>query len=141
MERTADTLENCVTVLEEKSCEKQTARSDAELCTLYSALKYRIEVDEYGNRRYYNAAGFLHCEDGPAIVRVDGTLAWWQNGVLHRKDGPAIDYASGKKEWWHQGFRHRTCGPAVIRSDGSNEWWLNGIYYTKHEYIKAGGTL
>ena len=46
MERTADTLENCVTVLEEKSCEKQTARSDAELCTLYSALKYRVEVDQ-----------------------------------------------------------------------------------------------
>ena len=67
MERTADTLENCVTVLKEKSCEKQTACSDAELCTLYSALKYRIEVDQHGTRRYYNAAGRLHRVDGPAV--------------------------------------------------------------------------
>lgn len=98
MERTADTLENCVTVLEEKSCEKQTARSDAELCNLYSALKYRVEVDHHGTRSYYNAAGLLHREDGPAIVRVDGTVEWWFNGELHRDVGPAVERSDGTKE-------------------------------------------
>ena len=63
---------------------------------LYSALKYRVEVSPVtGTHSYYNAAGQLHCDEGPAIVRVDGTLAWYQNGKRHRTDGPAIEYASG----------------------------------------------
>ena len=112
------------------------------LAELYSALKYRVEVSPVtGTRSYYNSANQLHCDEGPAIVRVDGTLAWWQNGLLHRKDGPAIEYANGGKEWWHQGFRHRNCGPAVIRSDGSNEWWLNGVRYTEQNYHARLKTL
>ena len=118
MERTANVVENCVTVLKEKSCEKQTACSDAELCTLYSALKYRVEVDHHGTRRYYNAAGRLHRTDGPAVEWHDGDLEWFQNGKRHRTDGPAV-------EW----------------SDGGREWWLNGVCYSKHGYTKAGGTL
>ena len=82
--------------------------TDAEL---YEALKYRIEVDEYGNRRYYNAAGQLHRTDGPAIIIPNGTVMWFLNGVRHRTDGPAI-------VWPH----------------GAKEWWLNGVVYTKREY-------
>ena len=87
MERTADTLENCVTDLEEKSCEKQTARSDAVLYNLYSALKYRVEVDHHGTRRYYNAAGRLHRVDGPAVEWHDGDLEWWLNGKSYTERG------------------------------------------------------
>ena len=118
MERTADTLENCVTVLEEKSCEKQTARSDTELCTLYSALKYRVEVDQHGTRRYYNAAG-----------------------RLHRTDGPAIEWYDGDLEWFHNGKRHRTDGPAIVRVDGTLAWWINGKSYTQQEYHAQLKTL
>ena len=86
------------------------------LAEVFDSLKYRI-VDDSGTRRYFNHAG-----------------------QLHRDVGPAVEYASGTKEWWHHGVKHRNCGPAVIRSDGSNEWWLNGVYYTKHGYLMAGGT-
>ena len=51
------------------------------LAELYSALKYRVDVDEYGTRRYYNDAGLLHREDGPAIVWESGRTDWWLNGT------------------------------------------------------------
>ena len=110
------------------------------LAEVFDALKYRIDVDRHGTRRYYNDAGRLHREDGPAIVYPTRGKEWYQNGLRHRLDGPAIVWGNGGKEWWQNGKRHRIGGPAVIRSDGSNEWWLNGIYYTKHGYLMAGGT-
>ena len=96
-----------------------TMTTEAELYTLFSALKYHVDVDEYGTRRNYNALGQLHCEEGPAIVHVDGTLAWFQNGQLHRTDGPAVEWQSGH-----------------------TEWWINGVSYTEQKYfekIKALG--
>ena len=34
---------------------------------VFNALKYRVEVAKDGTRRYYNNAGELHRDDGPAI--------------------------------------------------------------------------
>ena len=34
---------------------------------VFDALKYRTEVDRHGTRRYYNGAGVLHRNGGPAI--------------------------------------------------------------------------
>ena len=34
---------------------------------VFNALKYRIEADEDGTRCYYNNAGQLHRDDGPAV--------------------------------------------------------------------------
>ena len=76
------------------------------LAELFDALKYRIDVDEYGTRIYYNHAGRLHCEEGPAIEWSSGNKAWWQNGLRHRTDGPAIVYKDGNKEWWLNGKRY-----------------------------------
>ena len=73
------------------------------LAEVFDSLKYRIEVDEYGNRRYYNALGQLHREDGPAVETAYGHREWWQNGDLHRLDGPAITYTNGDKSWWLNG--------------------------------------
>ena len=78
---------------------------------VFEALKYRIEVDEVGTRRYYNTAGQLHRTDGPAIEDAGGTRYWYQNGLLHRTDGPAI-----------------------ISKTGVSSFWLNGEYMTKREY-------
>ena len=61
--------------------------TDAEL---YEALKYRVVVDRHGTRRYYNDAGLLHREDGPAVVWRDGDLEWYQNGQRHRDVDPAV---------------------------------------------------
>ena len=79
---------------------------------VYNALKYRIEVDRYGTRRYYNSAGQLHREDGPAVEHLDDTKCWYHNGLRHRIDGPAIVWKSGH-----------------------TEWWLNGTPYTEQQYL------
>ena len=90
--------------------------TDAEL---YSALKYRVEVDRLGNKRYYHHSGQLHREEGPAVILKNGSKFWYQNGELHREDGPAITWANG-----------------------SMEWWIHGVQYTQQEYylqLKALG--
>ena len=93
---------------------------------LYEALKYRVDVDRHGTRMYYNSAGQLHREDGPAVVWCDGDLEWFHNGKRHRIGSPAVIWRSGSKEWWINGLLHRDVGPAVIWRSGSNEWWQNG---------------
>ena len=79
---------------------------------VYKALKYRVEVDKFGTRRYYNRAGQRHREEGPAVEWAAGS-EWYINGVLHRVDGPA-----------------------VIRCSGTREWWINGTKYNKHDYYQ-----
>ena len=101
---------------------------------LYEALKYRVDVDRHGTRMYYNSAGQLHREDGPAVVWCDGTHKWWQNGKLHREDGPAIVRTDGYREWWQNDQRHRIDGPAVEYADGCKEWWVDDVNYTEQEY-------
>ena len=86
---------------------------------VYDTLKYRIEVGpQTGARRYYNAAGQLHCEDGPAIIFPNSAVVWFQNGLRHCKDGPAIIWATGDKEWW-----------------------VHGVNYTEEEYHRQLKTL
>ena len=109
---------------------------------LVDVLKYHIEVDRYGTHRYYNGAGQLHREDGPAIITVQGSAFWYQCGLRHRTDGPAIEYSDGGKEWWQNGQRHRTDGPAIVWDDGSRQWFLYGREYTEsafHEKLKKLG--
>ena len=73
--------------------------------SLFNVLKYRIEVDRLGTRRYYNSAGQVHRDEGPAVEHASGINEWCQNGVLHRKDGPAIDFGSGGGLWFIHGRR------------------------------------
>ena len=70
---------------------------------VFDILKYRIEVDRDGTRRYYNTAGQYHRDDGPAILWADGSKMWWQNEQLHRTDGPAVEWADGRKRWYING--------------------------------------
>ena len=60
---------------------------------VFDALRYRIEVDQEGTRRYHNSAGQLHRVDGPAVEYADGTKVWLINGLRHREDGPAVEIA------------------------------------------------
>lgn len=34
----------------------------------------------------------LHHDDGPAVIKPNGSRYWYRNGRLHRDDGPAIEY-------------------------------------------------
>ena len=90
---------------------------------LNDALKYHIDVDHLGTRRYRNSADLLHRDEGPAVTHTDGTSVWYQNGDLHCTTGPAIIWANGDLEWWQNGLRHRADGPAIEWHDGYKEWW------------------
>ena len=101
---------------------------------VFNALKYRIEVDRWGTRRYYNNADELHRTDGPAVECSNGHKSWLQNGLPHRLDGPAIEYADGTKNWCRNGLLHRTDGPAIEWYDGEIEWWINGEELTEADF-------
>ena len=88
------------------------------LAEVFDSLKYRIEVDEYGNRRYYNNSGQPHRDAGPAVIWRDGSEAWFHNGKLHR-----------------------TTGPAVALTNRTTTWWLFGVQYTQQEYYTQLKTL
>ncbi len=67
---------------------------------VFEALKYRIVVNEDGDKFYYNSKDEYHREDGPAVERANSGKAWCINGKLHCEDGPAVEYASGDKHWF-----------------------------------------
>ena len=74
----------------------------------------------------------LHREDGPAIIHLDGTQEWFQNGELNRKDGPAVEYADGTKYWYKNNKLHREDGAAIEWNDGSVQWFRNGNSHRKN---------
>lgn len=87
---------------------------------------YKVTVDDYGTKCWYNEQGQLHNEHGPACEYANGNKEWWLNDKLHREDGPAVEWASGSKWWCLNGKCHREGGPAVERANGSKLWYLNG---------------
>jgi len=112
-----------------------------------------------GDKIWYNDAGQVHRDDGPAVIRKDGTKEWYQHNLLHRdngpavenpdgtlewfkknvrhrEDGPAIEYSNGDKYWWIKNGQHREDGPAVIRTDGTKGWWLDDKKYTEDQWLK-----
>lgn len=76
-----------------------------------------------GVERWYKD-GFLHREDGPAIIWPDNDMQWWLNGKLHRDDGPAV-ISRYAERWYRHGIAHREDGPAVVWDDGE-EWYRYG---------------
>ena len=61
-------------------------------------------TDKYGNKKWYNKKGELHRDnDLPAVIYVDGSKHWYQNGKLHRLKGPAVIFPDGSKEWFIEG--------------------------------------
>ena len=73
---------------------------------LFDALALRVEISKFGTRSYYNHAGQLHRDSGPAVIWSSGAKEWWQNGQLHREDGPAIEWSNGAKQWFLHGDEH-----------------------------------
>ena len=62
------------------------------------------------------------------VTWANGNQEWRINDYfLHREDGPAILYVNGYQEWWLYGKLHREDGPAIISSDGwsQQEWFVN----------------
>ena len=93
---------------------------------LFELLTLERRVDFDGTVRYYNALGQLHRVYGPAVMHVDGSRAWYQNGLRHRLVEPAVERADGSRSWFRNGKRHRVDGPAIEYGDGSRSWFRNG---------------
>lgn len=91
-------------------------------------MKYTVEVRENGDIFWYKENTCTPHREGdlPAVERVDGSKAWYQNGELHRDGLPAIIQANGTKQWFQHYRLHRTDGPAIEFADGSKEWYRNG---------------
>ena len=77
---------------------------------------------------YYDNAGRLHREDGPAIEYFNGDKYWFIHGTNHRLDGPAIEWTNGTKHWYVNDKLHRIDGPA-------KEYISNGQVIAKHYYL------
>ena len=107
--------------------------------TVFDALKYRVEIDCHGNRRYYNSTGILHRDGEPAVVHTNGHKEWWQNGQRHRVDGPAVECTcgGGGKYRYQNGLLHREDGSAIERNDGTKAWFINGCLMTETEFNQA----
>ena len=108
---------------------------------VFDTLAYRIEVDSYGNRFYYNNAGKWHRENGPAVEYANGSKRWYYKGQLHRTDGPAIEYPNGAKFWVQNNLLHRTDGPAVEYFNGELQWWIHGEHMSEAKYKQVVKSL
>jgi len=69
-----------------------------------TVTKYRIE---------YTLNGKLHREDGPAVIRFDGTMWWCKDGIVHRTDGPAYIWNNGVMDYVNNGNRYNIDGTPV----------------------------
>jgi hypothetical protein len=85
------------------------------------------KIDEYGDTQWRDANGYLHRDDGPAVIHADGGKSWYQHSHWHRDDGPAVIYANGTKVWYQHGNRHRDDGPAIEWPDGGKSWFQHGV--------------
>ena len=101
---------------------------------LFELLTLECRVDSDGAVRYCNAQGQWHRVHGPAVERLSGYRAWYQNDLLHRLDGPAVEYSNGGKFWYQNGRRHRLDGPAFEDADGRHEWYINGKELSEAEW-------
>lgn len=62
-------------------------------------------IDDVGAEFYHNAEGYLHRENGPAIIfhKPNQTVLYLQNGIYHRIDGPAVITHFGTTNWYYEG--------------------------------------
>jgi len=83
------------------------------------------EIDEKGNKCWFNSNRELHRANGPALIGSEGHVEWYKNGKWHREDGPAI-YGPFGGYWYINGELHREDGPAVEYANGEKYWYING---------------
>ncbi|HEY5267584.1 MAG TPA: hypothetical protein VII94_00415 [Candidatus Saccharimonadales bacterium] len=78
---------------------------------------YAYREDAVGNKFWY-----LISISNP-LYKIDG---WWYfDEYLHREDGPACIYVNGFKWWFLNGKRHRINGPAIKGPNGYKEWYYH----------------
>ena len=88
---------------------------------------HRIVLPD-GAEIWKNDKGEIHRDNGPAILKADGTQVWYDSHRIHRDDGPASIGPRGEF-WYHFGRFHRVDGPAAMYAVGEHQWYLNGVRY------------
>ena len=73
----------------------------------------------------YFLNGFIHKEDGPAIIRSTGTIIYYLNGKRHREDGPAIIYSFGLEYYYLKGNNITEKVNKWIKENNIPEVWNN----------------
>src|SRR4051812_21269895 len=63
----------------------------------------KMEMDEYGTKRWTNEKGFYHRLDGPACEYLNGNKFWYMNGQFHHINGPAVELYNRTKHWYVNG--------------------------------------
>lgn len=62
-------------------------------------------INKFGSQFWYKN-GELHREgDKPAVIFANGQKEWYMNNQLHRSKLPAIIYVDGTVEYWENGRR------------------------------------
>jgi hypothetical protein len=136
--------------------------------SIYSAQKIQIirEIDldelkrlctgEFQNEKnetFHFLNGFLHNDQGPAIIRPDGTKFYYIKGKLNRLGGPAIEYNNKqdqhKNRYFHNGLQYHqyackktpcefwaSSGPSCYNSEQPCKWTLDGkhVYSSNERY-------
>ena len=80
-----------------------------------------IRKGKDGSIRYFNKEGFLHRENGPAVIIPKGPRIWFINGLRHRTDGPAYIASDGYKEWHIEGKQYEPLVWMIMT------WKTNGL--------------
>lgn len=60
--------------------------------------------------------------DNPTLIKRDGKIEYWKDGIPHNLTGPAILYESGHVEYYIDGVNYNPNGPAIIDYRGGRFW-------------------
>lgn len=71
-------------------------------------------------------------------VNINNVQTWFKNGKCHNDDGPAVIYVNGTKNWQQNGEYYRENDlPHIEHANGEKYWWCNGWHKTLEEYLLA----
>lgn len=78
-------------------------------------------TEEHGKLVWRDEQGYVHRDDGPALIAPDGTVWWVRHGAFHRDNNLPAYITDNMQIWYVNGKLHRTNGPAWItqQPDGS----------------------
>ena len=69
-----------------------------------------------------NDGGFLHRDDGPAVIRIrDGAEYWYYNGLMHRIYGPAFSNGDKTEFGWYIAGKEYTFEDWCRRTERTEE--------------------
>lgn len=96
-------------------------------------------------RKTHYVNGFIHNDDGPAVIYEDGSKEWYKNGLRHRDNGKPALVNGNRKEWWLDDRLHREDGPAIEHTFyvfkfipiTRHQYFLRNVLLSGYEYLQC----